>query len=425
MIDIFSLLVALSLGLLSGIITGLAPGIPILMGYLLFLPFVPIDPASLLIYAVVSNLGSQYFGSQAALYYRIPGETSSYPVLIEASNFDSPKKIYEAVQVTTWGSFFASVAAAFFIWAILTNGWLNGLVLNTEAKSLLFLSLLLISVFVNGQWLINFLFLALFSVLAKYEDISSVAAGILPVYYFNGMLGLIIIFAMQMIWGQSRFPETKEVSMTRKFSVRPWLGTYFRSSVIGMILGLIPQLGATISSHACYILERFRKKPPLTMIAASETSNNSAILVSWIPLLAFGVPITATEILFLQYFTQKGFDFSALSDHSLINVLIFAIVISSVIYTLLSLTMNRWMYQKISTILSSQWAGAVLVMLSLLMFYYINNYTLLFVLIHVLIFVPLSWIIYRSQVNMLSVVVGTLLTDEIISTWYRLYQIYF
>lgn len=425
MIDLLLLLFALGLGLVSGIITGLAPGIPIIMGYLLFLPFVPIDPACLLIYAVVSNLGSQYFGSQAALYYRIPGETSSYPVLMEAEKFDTPGKIYEAVQVTTWGSLFASVVAACLIWVILANGWLGGLILNTEGKSLLFLALILMSVFIDKRWLINLVCLAAFAAVAKYEDIASVTGGIMPVYYFNGMLGLIIIFAMQMIWSRTQFSEPNQATITLKFSFRPWLGTYFKSSLVGMLLGLIPQLGSTISSHACYLWERFRGQPPIKMIAASETANNSAILVSWIPLLIFGVPITATEIFFLQYFNQKGFAFSALSDHTVINGLFIAIVVSSVIYTVLSLSMNRWMYHKIAAMLSSKWVGAVLVTLSLSMFYYINNYTLLFVSIHVLIFVPLSWIIHRYRVNMLSVVVGTLLTDEIISTWYRLYQIHF
>ncbi len=425
MIDVIPIITAMCLGLISGIITGLAPGIPIIMGYLLFLPFVEVSPAPLLVYAVVSNLGSQYFGSQAALYYRIPGESSSYPVLIEAPNFDTPAKIYQAVQVTTWGSFFASVAAGGFLWMTMTLGWLSDLRLPLPIKSLLFLILIGIAVFANGRWLVNLLALVAFSVLAFWEDLASMTQGVLPVYYFNGMLALIIVFATQAIWHPSMSANVSDRIDKVPMRFRPWAKTYAGSTALGMILGLIPQLGATISSYAAYLWCKYRKQDPMTRVAAAETANNSGIIMMWMPLLLFGVPISATEIFFLQYFAQKGLDLTVLREQASINWMLFAILASSAVYLALALATNRVLYRVIADWLKSKWFVASLAVFSLLMFYYINNYTASYVLVHVLVFVPVSWLISRLAVDMLTAVLGLLLMGEILSTWYRVYQIYF
>ena len=102
---------AMLMGLIGGIFVGLMPSITPTLGFLLLLPLVSNDPVSLLIFAMTVCIGSQFFGSQAAFYYRMPGETSSFPVLMESKNFDTPKKIYQAVEITAHGSLFATVLA--------------------------------------------------------------------------------------------------------------------------------------------------------------------------------------------------------------------------------------------------------------------------------------------------------------------------
>jgi TctA family transporter len=46
--------------------------------------------------------------------------------------------------------------------------------------------------------------------------------------------------------------------------------------------------------------------------AYAGTSNNSAVVANWLPLLVFGMPITSIEIVFLQHFNQYGFSIQSL-----------------------------------------------------------------------------------------------------------------
>jgi TctA family transporter len=80
MIDIIQ---SVGFGLLSGVLTGMMPGIGIMLGFLLFLPLIPLDPLCILLYGIVLKVGSQFFGSMAVLYLKIPGESSSMPVMLE------------------------------------------------------------------------------------------------------------------------------------------------------------------------------------------------------------------------------------------------------------------------------------------------------------------------------------------------------
>ena len=121
------------------------------------------------------------------------------------------------------------------------------------------------------------------------------------------MLALIIIFAMQMIWNKTDALEAANTSKKSNISIRNKIPMMLKYSMIGTLFGLIPQLGATISSYASYAWEKFRGRDSFSRITASETTNNSAIIFSWFPLLLFGVPITATEILLLQQLNIFGF----------------------------------------------------------------------------------------------------------------------
>ena len=98
------LLFTMLLGIISGVMAGLLPGIPVFLGFMLFLPFVPVDPLMIVIYGIVMNIGTQFFGSMSALYFKVPGESSSFPILLELKNFDTPEKIHHAIKLTTLGS---------------------------------------------------------------------------------------------------------------------------------------------------------------------------------------------------------------------------------------------------------------------------------------------------------------------------------
>ena len=419
------LIFTICLGIISGILAGLLPGIPIFLGFILFLPFVPVDPVMLLIYSIVMNIGTQFFGSMSALYFRVPGESSSYPVLMEINNFNTPEKLHHAILLTTLGSLIATVVAALSIWLALYTKIFHSLHMPILLKMFLFSLLTIFSISANKNYIGNSFLLLCCSIFVFYPEIASNSTGTLPIYYFNSMLALIIIFAMQMIWNKTDALEAANTSKKSNISIRNKIPMMLKYSMIGTLFGLIPQIGSTISSYASYAWEKFRGRDSFSRITASETTNNSAIIFSWFPLLLFGVPITATEILLLQQLNTFGFSLNFMNSFSTQLQLLFAMIVSGMIYYVLSVMVNHNFYNKLGKVITQRWFTLSLVLLSVGMFYFLNHYSFRFIIIHTLIFVPISWLIHRLNLSIITIVIGLLLMKDILFTALQVIQIYF
>jgi putative tricarboxylic transport membrane protein len=95
--------------------------------------------------------------------------------------------------------------------------------------------------------------------------------------------------------------------------MRESAGTLGRSSIIGAIIGALPGVGATTASFISYseavrwsrTPEKFGTGAP-EGIAAPESANNSAVGGSMIPLLALGIPGSATTAVMLGGLTIHG-----------------------------------------------------------------------------------------------------------------------
>ena len=426
------LLFTMLLGIMSGVMAGLLPGIPVFLGFMLFLPFVPVDPLMIVIYGIVMNIGTQFFGSMSALYFKVPGESSSFPILLELKKFNTPEKIHHAIKLTTLGSLIATTIAATGIWLSLYTNVFSKIYMPLWLKLSIFVFLLILSIIHDRKHLINFLMLLTCLFFVFYADIvvyinsfTSQANSILPIYYFNSMLALIILFVFQLIWAK---PIKLQKATESKKSFYPIIGSVpsmIKYSFIGTILGFIPQLGATISSYVSYNWEKFKKRDSFKRITASETANNSAIISCWFPLLLMGVPITASELLLVQHFNKFGFNFGFLKSSDAQLTLLAAMLAAGVIYYMLSVMVNHKMYNILGKLITRRWFSIALAFLSITIFYFIDRHSLNFIFIHLLMFGPLSWLINKLEINMLAVVIGLLLMKDILFTFRQVIQIYF
>ena len=424
------LIFTMLLGIISGILSGLMPGVPIFLGFLLFLPFVPIDPMMILIYGVVTGIGSQFFGSMAVLYFKVPGESSSFPVLLELKNISTPEKIYHAIKLTTLGSLIATVISATTIYLSLTSTLFSGMYMPILVKLLVFIFLVILSIVHDKKFKTNILILLLCLFFAFYPDFViflNTFAGqkILPMYYFNSMLALIIIFVMQLIWAKP--VQLNEASESKKVNlpIMKNIPSMIKYSFLGTILGFIPQLGATVASYVSYNWEKFRKRDALQRITASETANNSAIITCWFPLLLMGVPITATELLLLQHYNKFGYNFSFLKTGDAALLLFVTMVVAAIIFYALAVLLNHKLYNSLGKIICRKWFSVLIAVCSLTIFYFIDRHSLSFIVTHLLIFIPVSWLISKLEINMLALVIGLLLVKDIFFTFLQVIQIYF
>jgi hypothetical protein len=138
-----------------------------------------------------------------------------------------------------------------------------------------------------------------------------------------------------------------------------------------------------------------------------------------------GVPITATEVLLVQHLNKFGFDFSFLKSTDAQIILLTSMVVAGFVYYILSVMVNRSMYNLLGKLITKRWFSIGLAFLSLTIFYFIDRHSLNFIFIHLLMFVPLSWLINKLEINMLAVVIGLLLMKDILFTFRQVIQIYF
>ena len=88
---------------------------------------------------------------------------------------------------------------------------------------------------------------------------------------------------------------------------------FFRSSATGVIIGMVPGVGATVSNFLAYALaiprskhpERFGKGSPEGVVAC-ESANNATFAGALLPTLAFGIPGSAGMVLVLAAFIFHG-----------------------------------------------------------------------------------------------------------------------
>jgi len=89
--------------------------------------------------------------------------------------------------------------------------------------------------------------------------------------------------------------------------------TVGRSSVLGVLVGLLPGLGPTIASFASYALakkiagpdDKFGEGEPKG-VAAAETADNAVVPASFIPLFALGIPGSVSAALLVGALTIHG-----------------------------------------------------------------------------------------------------------------------
>lgn len=312
----FDLIFAMIFGAFSGVLIGLLPGFGMSTCLLLFSPFL-IQQSLLfcLLFYCCASSSSQYFGSVTTLALRIPGETTSLPLLEIMKNNQFSKRVGDIYFLTSFGSLFASLLSGILI--ILFYSYFLSFIeyLKTYVMFVFCVAGFFLCVFFSGNKTLMSLSLFIFGWCVSkigYDSIQNINFLTFDnVYLYGGIPTLPVIMGMYAIPSLIKMfsyvngieKSTNQISLTKtKVSlIIENYKTMIISSFVGFVMGLIPYLGSGMSSYAGYFLDKnMRKNNFVSNAVASETANNSANLSVLIPLVFLGIAIIPSEFLLLE-----------------------------------------------------------------------------------------------------------------------------
>lgn len=314
----FQNLLFLSLGVLAGLIAGAVPGISITMAVVLTLPFTySLGPASGLTVMMGVLVGGLSGGLMSATLLGIPGTASAVATTFDGFPMARKGQAGFALGLGVWSSLFGGLIGAAVL--ITTAGMLAriGLEFDPWAYFSLVLFAITITASLAGNNLLKGLIAGAFGLLVVTigeDDINGVARmdfGIEALRQgFNYLPILIGLFAFSQLLrdvekagnaqrGAMSVADSKltvEHLKIIKTIAKDWFNV-LRSAFIGVIVGILPAAGASISNILAYDQakkaskkpEEFGKGTPSGVIAA-ESSNNATAGGDLTILMALGIP---------------------------------------------------------------------------------------------------------------------------------------
>lgn len=305
------------MGVLLGLVVGVLPGLGAPNGVSLLIPLTfTMDPVSAIILLASMYWGALFGGSTTSILFNIPGEPSSV-----ATTFDGYPMAREgqSTRALTLAFMSAGIGALVGIIVItLLSSWAANFALRFGAPEYFAVYFLAFCAFIGMgsaaplKTVVSLLIgLALASVgmdtvtgaLRLTFGLSELLSGISFLVVVIGLFGIgEILMTVQdglKFRGVSSKIDLRDVLRTIRELPRYW-ATLVRSSVIGTWMGITPG-GPTAASFMSYGIARQWSKPGKPFgegraegIVAPETADHSAGTCAMLPMLALGVPSSAT-----------------------------------------------------------------------------------------------------------------------------------
>lgn len=318
---------AMLAGTFVGYFIGAMPGLTPSIGIALMIPFTfGLNPVVSMVMLVSLYMAAEYGGGITAILLNAPGTPAAaatafdgYPM---AKNGQAGKALTLSILASGFGAFLSTILL------ILTAVPLAAFALAfgpSEYFALAVFGLSLVSS-LGGKSLLRGFIAMLIGLLAVTIGMDPINGSFRYVFHMNLMEGipflpaLIGLFALSEVFCMLEDVKEKpiEPEPIRGLGVEPgffrekWF-TFVRSSLIGYVIGVIPGAGTTIASLVSYNEAKRWAKDPETFgtgnpegIVGSEAANNSAVSGALAPMLALGVPGSASAAILIGALTIQG-----------------------------------------------------------------------------------------------------------------------
>lgn len=355
------------LGTFLGTLVGVLPGIGPALAIALLLPITyTVSPASALIMFAAIYYGAMYGGSTTSILLNTPGESGSVMTALEGNKMARNGRAGAALATAAIGSFIAgTIATAILAFTAPSIADLAIKVGAADYVALMLLAFTTVSSLLGSSQIRGFIALAVGLVLGLVgADLQSGLARLTfgnqsAVEGIETVPVIVAIFALgEALYIASRFKEVGwnilpmkgKALMTREDWKRSWM-PWLRGTAIGFPLGVIPAGGSEVPTFLSYAVEKNLTKYPeefghgaIEGVAGPEAANNANAAGALVPLLALGLPTSATAavilVAFQTYQIQPG-PTLFLTNGALIWTLIASLFIGNTLLLVLNLPLVR------------------------------------------------------------------------------------
>ncbi|MET3699433.1 putative tricarboxylic transport membrane protein [Bacillus oleivorans] len=355
-------------GVMAGIIVGALPGLTATMALALLLPFTwTMEPETSLITLGGLYIGGIYGGSISAILVNTPGTPSAIATTFDGYQLTKQGKASYALAAAAVSSGIGGVIGGFAL--LFLTPVLASLALKfgpPEYFWVAILGLTMISTLSSGSMLKG-LIGGCIGLLLGTIGISPVGGESRYTFGFPelqaGLEMVVLLIAFfcipevismisNKIESQKTLKKEKGVAKTIFFYIIKKPIFILRSSVIGIITGIIPGAGGNVAALLSYdAAVRFSKekdsfgKGNIDGVMAAETSNNAEVGGSLVPLLSLGIPGAAPAAVILGALMMQGIQPgpNLMQEHSgLVYTFLVAFIIANVVMLFLGLFSSRY-----------------------------------------------------------------------------------
>lgn len=310
------------LGAVFGTLVGVLPGLGPASTLAILLPITMyLDKTGSIIMLAGIYYGAQYGGSTTSILVNIPGEVSSVPTCFDGYPMTKDGRAGQALFIAAVGSFIAGTAGAVLVTVIgpglARYAFRFG---PPEYCALLLFSLTaVVSLSGSGISILRGLAAGLIGMLLSCVGVDPTAGTPRLHFGFSALMrGLEIIPVTIGLFGIGEILDSAEAGMGKIYEgvlgkmiprwqeLKKGIFASIRGTLVGLPLGVLPGFVPAVSSFIAYDVEKRISKYPekfgtgvIEGVAGPEAANNATAQTGFIPLMAFGIPTSASTAIIL------------------------------------------------------------------------------------------------------------------------------
>jgi putative tricarboxylic transport membrane protein len=323
----------LVIGLVVGMLVAVLPGLTLVMGVVLALPFTyKMDVAPALILLTAMYTSGTYGGAITSILFRIPGEPMDVPLIWDGYAMTRRGEAALALGWSLVAALFGGLASAVVMVALAKP--VAGIALSfssPEFFAIVFFGLASV-VTLSGASLTNSLISLCLGLLIATVGVDSIYGaerfafglpflqdGIEFLLVMVGAYGIGEVLS-RLSTGFAAEPQTDGDGKARFRTVFPRLkemlgmkATFARGTATGIMVGIVPGAGATVSAFVAYGLESQYGKNGKALgtgaaegIVAAKSAATASVGGAFVPLLTMGIPGSGATAIILAAFLLHG-----------------------------------------------------------------------------------------------------------------------